>query len=170
MTAAGWGPVDGTVKVVDPGLPGERPARCLAVVDASEKVFAGHFPGFAIFPGVCVVEYVQRGALATLPEREPGGRWVLAAVESSRFLSPVYPGDELTSEYVWSRKDGALRCRASAATGRGVAAQIRLRFENRKTQTGQTGQAGETGRAGETGEMGRDTEARSGRDRGTDAG
>ncbi|MFJ1995406.1 3-hydroxyacyl-ACP dehydratase FabZ family protein [Streptomyces asiaticus] len=153
MTAAACGPVDGAVEVVDPGLPGERPARCVAVVGASEKVFAGHFPGFAIFPGVCVVEYVQRGALATMPEREPGGRWVLAAVESSRFLSPVYPGDELASEYVWSRKDGGWRCRASAATGRGPAAQIRLRFENRDVP-------GAAGGAGE----------RSGQDRGADAG
>ncbi|WP_448332644.1 3-hydroxyacyl-ACP dehydratase FabZ family protein [Streptomyces sp. DSM 41534] len=139
MTTAACGPVDGAVEVVDPGVPGERPARCVAVVGASEKVFAGHFPGFAIFPGVCVVEYVQRGALATLPEREPGGRWVLTAVESSRFLSPVSPGDELTSEYVWSRKDGAWRCRASAATGRGPAAQIRLRFENRDAPGAEAG-------------------------------
>ncbi|MET7765640.1 3-hydroxyacyl-ACP dehydratase [Streptomyces sp. NPDC005336] len=130
MTAAACGPVDGAVAVLDPGVPGERPARCEVVVGEAEKVFAGHFPGFPIFPGVCVVEYVQRGALATLPE--PGGRWVLAAVESSRFLSPVYPGSTLSCELTWSRKDGAWRCRASATTGRGPAAQIRLRFERRE--------------------------------------
>lgn len=130
MTATACGPVDGTVEVVDPGVPGERPARCVAVVGGTEKVFAGHFPGFPIFPGVCVVEYVQRGALATLPE--PGG--ALAAVESARFLGPVFPGSTLSCEFTWSRDDamGAWRCRSEVTTERGVAARVRLRFTARE--------------------------------------
>ncbi|MFI0780655.1 3-hydroxyacyl-ACP dehydratase FabZ family protein [Streptomyces sp. NPDC021212] len=126
MTATACGPVDGAVEVVDPGVPGERPARCVAVVGGTEKVFAGHFPGFPIFPGVCVVEYVQRGALATLPE--PGG--VLAAVESARFLGPVFPGSTLSCEFTWLRDEAtsAWRCRAEVTTERGLAARVRLRF------------------------------------------
>ena len=126
MTATACGPVDGTVEVADPGVPGERPARCVAVVGGTEKVFAGHFPGFPIFPGVCVVEYVQRGALATLPE--PGS--ALAAVESARFLGPVFPGSTLSCEFTWLRDDatGGWRCRAEATTERGLAARVRLRF------------------------------------------
>lgn len=126
MTATACGPVDGTLEVVDPGVPGERPARCVVVITGTEKVFAGHFPGFPIFPGVCVVEYVQRGALATLPE--PGG--VLAAVESARFLGPVFPGSTLSCEFTWLRDDatGGWRCRAEATTERGLAARVRLRF------------------------------------------
>lgn len=141
MTATVCGPVDGTLEVVDPGVPGERPARCVAVIAGTEKVFAGHFPGFPIFPGVCVVEYVQRGALATLPE--PGA--VLAAVESARFLGPVFPGSTLSCEFTWTRDErderkeqheqhergaapGGWRCRAVATTERGLAARVRLRF------------------------------------------
>jgi len=98
----------------------------VAVVGGTEKVFAGHFPGFPIFPGVCVVEYVQRGALATLPE--PGS--ALAAVESARFLGPVFPGSTLSCEFTWLRDDatGGWRCRAEATTERGLAARVRLRF------------------------------------------
>ncbi|MEU8827221.1 3-hydroxyacyl-ACP dehydratase [Streptomyces sp. NPDC048636] len=128
-TASACGPVDGTVDVVEPGAPGERPARCEVGIPETERVLAGHFPGFPILPGVCVVEYVQRGALATLPG--PDRRWRLAALESSRFLSPVYPGDTLSCELNWTREGADWRCRARAATGRGPAAQIRLRFTER---------------------------------------
>jgi 3-hydroxyacyl-[acyl-carrier-protein] dehydratase len=130
MTVAACGAVDGAVTVLDRGAPGERPARCEVVVGAEEKVFAGHFPGFPLFPGVCVVECVQRGALTTLPE--PGGRWALAAIESARFLSPVFPGSTLSCEFVWSWKDESWRCRASAHTGGGPVARIRLRFGRRE--------------------------------------
>ncbi|MEU9795528.1 hypothetical protein AB0E27_33990 [Streptomyces sparsogenes] len=126
MTETACGPVDGAVEVVDPGSPGRRPARTAVRVDATERVFAGHFPGFPVLPGMCVVECAHRGALATLPER--GEAWALVAVESSRFTGPVLPGDLLTCEITWSREDGAWRCRVAAATGRGPAALVRLRY------------------------------------------
>ncbi|WP_326829905.1 hypothetical protein OIE13_09870 [Streptosporangium sp. NBC_01810] len=36
-------------------------------ISPDEPVFAGHYPGFPIFPGMCVVEVVHRGALLTAP-------------------------------------------------------------------------------------------------------
>ncbi|TGA92630.1 3-hydroxyacyl-ACP dehydratase [Streptomyces palmae] len=123
-------PVDGTPEVTDPGT-GEGPARTVVLVEPSEKVFAGHYPGFPIFPGVCIIEYVHHSALATLPE--PGDDWMLAAIESTRFLSPVFPGNTITTELTWSKvKDSdALRCKAVASSERGKSAQIKLRFERR---------------------------------------
>ncbi|MDW6062485.1 hypothetical protein SAZ11_36230 [Streptomyces sp. FXJ1.4098] len=130
-TTTACGPVDGTIEVVDPGAPGGRPARTRVLIDATERVFAGHFPGFPVFPGVCVVEYAHRGALATLPE--PGEHWTLAAVESSRFTSPVFPGDLLSCAITWSRETGPRaagewRCRVAVSTGRGPVALVRLRY------------------------------------------
>ncbi|MFG3051494.1 3-hydroxyacyl-ACP dehydratase FabZ family protein [Kitasatospora sp. NPDC048239] len=92
-------------------------------VSAQEPVFAGHYPGFPILPGVCVVEFVRLAASADLPEG-----WRLTAVESSRFLSPVLPGDRLTLDLVWSQDGPERRCKATASTERGVAARMRLRF------------------------------------------
>lgn len=104
---------------IDP-TPGEPGAwRVRLPVDAAEEVFAGHYPDLPILPGVCVIETVHRAARATAP-----GPVVLAAVESTRFLGPVHPGDVLTVDLRWN---GA-RCVATAATERGEAATVKLRY------------------------------------------
>jgi 3-hydroxyacyl-[acyl-carrier-protein] dehydratase len=88
--------------------------KAVVEIDADDPVFAGHYPGFPILPGVCLVEYVR------LLDGRP-----LVAIESCRFLAPVFPGDELAIECHWPSPG---LCRATVATGRGVAARIRLRF------------------------------------------
>ena len=50
--------------------------RAQVTVDPAEPVLAGHYPGFPIFPGVCLVEQVRLAALAVLPETAEG--WQLA--------------------------------------------------------------------------------------------
>lgn len=93
-------------------------------VDASEPVLTGHYPGFPIFPGVCVIECVHRGSMATAPESGTE----LAAVESSRFLGPVFPGDRLTVDITWRRMDDAWRSTAKVRSDRGTVATVRLRY------------------------------------------
>jgi 3-hydroxyacyl-[acyl-carrier-protein] dehydratase len=117
-------PVTGPVEVVQ-SAPGR--AVTAVVIDAGQQVFPGHYPGFPIFPGVCVVECVHQGALAAPPF--PGARISLVAVESTRFQSPVFPADTVTSELEWSADGAAWQCRAEVHTRRGRAAQVRLRYE-----------------------------------------
>ncbi|WP_326767587.1 hypothetical protein OG978_26430 [Streptomyces sp. NBC_01591] len=127
-------PVTAGIRVVRApaaGDGGHLTAATVCRIDPAEQIFAGHYPGFPIFPGVCVIECVRRSALATAP-----GPIALTAVESARFRGPVLPGDELSMELVW-KPDGPddhegrhWRVTATARTGRGDAASIRLRFRS----------------------------------------
>ncbi|WP_370422128.1 3-hydroxyacyl-ACP dehydratase FabZ family protein [Streptomyces sp. QH1-20] len=119
---SGISPVAGRVSVVSPrGDDGNAATRF--TVSPDEPVFAGHYPDFPIFPGVCVVDCAHRGALATAPEPVE-----LAAVESARFTGPAFPGDVLDFALKWRRKDGDWRLSATATTERGAAASVRLRY------------------------------------------
>lgn len=103
--------------------------RALTVVTVAEDepILAGHYPGFPIFPGVCVVECVHRSALAAPPAG--AGALRLAEVRSTRFISPVFPGDELSTTLTWQSagQEGWL-CTAHVDTARGRVAQVRLRL------------------------------------------
>lgn len=98
-------------------------------LDPSEPLLAGHYPGFPIFPGVCLVECAHRTSLVALP-----GPAHLAEVESTRFLGPVFPGDTVHTETVAEAVDGGWRCRAELAAegpggeGRRPVAVVRLRY------------------------------------------
>ncbi|WP_053170866.1 hypothetical protein [Streptomyces sp. SBT349] len=122
-------PVAAEVTVLRPAAAdgdGTLRAATTVVIDEREPVFPGHYPGLPIFPGVCVIECVHLSCLAATP---PGaGRQALEAVESARFLSPVFPGDRLDIDLVWSGEPPALRSTARVRTARGEAARVRVRF------------------------------------------
>jgi 3-hydroxymyristoyl/3-hydroxydecanoyl-(acyl carrier protein) dehydratase len=88
-----------------------------------EPVFSGHYPGFPVLPGVCVIEWVHRAARAALP-----GEPVLVEVEQARFLGPVFPGDELTVELTRSPDGERWRCAADVSTAAGRVARVRLSY------------------------------------------
>lgn len=116
------------VRVVRQSTAGETgwTAQATVGVDITEPVFAGHYPDFPIFPGVCVVESVHRSALATVPE--PSGAVTLTDVESARFLGAVYPGDVLRMDLTWKSDSPDWLCLAKASTDRGEVATVRLRY------------------------------------------
>ncbi|MFE6767560.1 3-hydroxyacyl-ACP dehydratase FabZ family protein [Streptomyces fimicarius] len=123
-------PVTAPVRIV--GTPrraddGSLSAATVCTADPDEAFFAGHYPGFPIFPGVCVIECVHRSALLVLPSAR------LAAIESARFRGPVLPGDELSVELALTADSGtggddAWRVAATVRTIRGTAATVRLRL------------------------------------------
>ncbi|HEX6339802.1 hypothetical protein [Umezawaea sp.] len=102
------------------------PSTATVEISADEPVLRGHYPHLPIFPGVGVVECVRRGAHLTAPE--DAGPLRLAALESVRWLAPVFPGDTVRIALDW-RGDGAARwCTGHVSTDRGAAAVVRLRF------------------------------------------
>ena len=119
-------PVDGSLTISDAATAN---ATCTVLIDPAELVFQGHYPGLPIFPGACLVEYVHRGALATAPKSLLPLE--LAAIESARFLRPVWPADELRIELTGRGQATTWRCSAQAVTPRGTAAQIELRYRGR---------------------------------------
>ncbi|MEK6704542.1 MAG: 3-hydroxyacyl-ACP dehydratase FabZ [Bdellovibrionota bacterium] len=88
----------------------------LKCVSYNEPYFQGHFPGFAILPGVLVVEAMAQTASFSLyvhMEHEldrPASplQCVLVGVDHARFRKPVVPGDRLRIETVVSKCRGRL--------------------------------------------------------------
>ena len=68
-------------------------------VTANEAHFAGHFPGYAVMPGVLIVEALEQagGVLAWESVSEEERHWILylVGVDNARFKAPVRPGDQL---------------------------------------------------------------------------
>jgi 3-hydroxyacyl-[acyl-carrier-protein] dehydratase len=69
----------------------------------SEFFFAGHFPGYAVVPGVILIETMAQSGGAGLRKLGilPGNAlFFLATVDKAKFRRQVRPGDEVRSEIV----------------------------------------------------------------------
>ncbi len=75
---------------------------CLKNVSGNEPFFVGHFPDFAIMPGVLIVEALAQAAIILFKKsfdtEQNKGKVFLLASANVRFSKPVFPGDQLTLE------------------------------------------------------------------------
>ncbi|HTB50656.1 MAG TPA: hypothetical protein VK701_06735 [Solirubrobacteraceae bacterium] len=89
LSAAPLHAVEWVKDVVDPS--GLLTLRAAKMIDAADPYMAGHFPGFAIYPGVFVLETVVQAAATALGEPVR-----IVRVHSMRFTAPLCAEDVLT--------------------------------------------------------------------------
>ncbi|MFO0795118.1 MAG: 3-hydroxyacyl-ACP dehydratase FabZ [Candidatus Brocadiaceae bacterium] len=78
---------------------------CVKNVSGNEPVFVGHFPDFAIMPGVLIIEAMAQASIILFKKSLPIQNnqdtvFLLASVGSARFTKPVFPGDQLLIEII----------------------------------------------------------------------
>jgi 3-hydroxyacyl-[acyl-carrier-protein] dehydratase len=84
---------------IEPG----RKIKTLKNVTGNEIQFLGHFPEYAIMPGVFIVEAIGQSASilfssTTKKGINEGEAMVLGVINNMRFLAPVYPGQTMFIE------------------------------------------------------------------------
>jgi 3-hydroxyacyl-[acyl-carrier-protein] dehydratase len=89
--------------LIDRVLESSRKKRIVAIknVTINEPFFQGHFPDYAIMPGVLMVEAIaQAGGVLLLPEvpEHETKLLVFSGIDRARFRRPVVPGDQLRIE------------------------------------------------------------------------
>lgn len=94
---------------VEEMVPGESATGYLTVRDDMFWV-PGHFPEYAVMPGVLIVEALaQVGAVALLSLPDNAGRLAFfAGIDKVRFKRQVVPGDELKLELVVTKLRGRI--------------------------------------------------------------
>ena len=82
--------------------PGKR-IKALRNVTANEIQFLGHFPTYAILPGVFIVEAIGQAAsilfsVSASQDENDGELLVLGSISEMRFFVPVLPGQTMILE------------------------------------------------------------------------
>jgi 3-hydroxyacyl-[acyl-carrier-protein] dehydratase len=73
-------------------------AECTTIFDAADPMFAGHFPGNPLVPGVILTEALAQTAGIAAASASPAGagpRFLLSAIRQMKFFSAVRPGERI---------------------------------------------------------------------------
>lgn len=110
----------------DPG----KSVDARTIFDAADPMFAGHFPGNPIVPGVIITEALAQtagiAAASGYPETERPV-FLLSAIRMMKFLRPVRPGDaiDLQAEKV-AATEGLLQFKVEARVNGATVAEGQL--------------------------------------------
>jgi len=102
---------------VEEYVPGQS---AVGKLDVTHEMFwvPGHFPEYAVMPGVLIVEALaQAGAVALLSQPDNGGKIAFfAGIDKVRFKRQVVPGDTLRLECTITRSRGPIGWGEGTAT------------------------------------------------------
>ena len=79
-------------------------------VDPKLPLFAGHFPGHPVLPGVIIIEALAQTAsfCALVGRDEPGVLGFFAGIDKAKFRNQVQPGDTLTLKATITRNSSRM--------------------------------------------------------------
>ena len=108
-----------------------EPERIVGIknVTGNEPFFAGHFPDFAVMPGVLIVEAMAQVAGVLVLKDLPDAQKVvfLASIEQAKFRRPVVPGDQLRIEMkIGKRKSFVAKLYGTATVDGVVVAEVEV--------------------------------------------
>ena len=97
--------------------------KAIVRLDPSSPVYAAHFPGYPITPGVILIEI----ATELLSEEGAGGALELEEAVNVKFVSPVIPGEETLLTYLFA-PDGELRWKVNVLCSETLCAKMTLQY------------------------------------------
>lgn len=107
---------------------------CVKNVSGNDPVFVGHFPDFAIMPGVLIIEAMAQASIILFKkslstQNTKDTVFLLASVNNARFTKPIFPGDQLLIEIMVEKmvSKGAI-VQASVKVGEKAVAKATLTF------------------------------------------
>ena len=120
--------------LIDRVLEWEANKRIVALknVSANEPFFQGHFPHYAVMPGVLIIEAMAQSAamlgLLSLGQKDDGSSvYYFVGIDGARFKRPVRPGDQLALEVEQLRLSrGMGKFKAVARVGGDVVSEAEL--------------------------------------------
>ena len=120
--------------LIDRVLEWEKDKRIVALknVTANEPFFQGHFPHYAVMPGVLIIEAMAQAAailsLRSLGQKNDGKSvYYFVGIDGARFKRPVVPGDQVRFEVEQLRlARGMGKFRAVAKVDGAVASEAEL--------------------------------------------
>lgn len=112
----------------------EKDQRIVALknVSANEPFFPGHFPHYAVMPGVLIIEAMAQASamlgLLSMGQKDDGKSvYYFVGIDGARFKRPVRPGDQLVIEVEQLRLSRGLgKFKAVARVDGAVASEAEL--------------------------------------------